>query len=142
MADCVVLGVVEGTMQAPRVSYLERLLPATAEVLALSGPVSPTRVFRFAAPCAAHACPHFDGAICRLGTKIVEALPEVGGVLPICPLRPQCRWWRQAGRAACLRCPQVVTEVGNPTEEQVLIADPAVLPGGVTPQERRLEHDG
>lgn len=128
MADCVVLGVVQGTPSEPRIGYLERPLPVSGEILALSGPVNPGRVFRFAAPCAEHACPHFDGADCRLGRKIVETLPAVVAALPACRLRPQCRWWQQSGREACLRCPQIVTEVGQPTDEQRRIADPAVLP--------------
>jgi len=36
-------------------------------------------------------------------------LPEVVDSLPVCTIRPQCRWFRQEGRAACLRCPQIVT---------------------------------
>jgi len=36
-------------------------------------------------------------------------LPEVVDHLPACNIRPDCRWFRQEGRAACVRCPQIVT---------------------------------
>jgi hypothetical protein len=31
--------------------------------------------------------------------------------LPACNIRAECRWFRQEGRAACLRCPQIMTGV-------------------------------
>jgi hypothetical protein len=37
---------------------------------AFSEPVKPTKVFRFAAPCAGRACRHFDGAECRLTKRV------------------------------------------------------------------------
>jgi hypothetical protein len=52
---------------------------------------------------------HFDGARCQLAARIVEMLPEVTESLPPCTIQPTCRWYRQEGRAACFRCPQVVT---------------------------------
>jgi hypothetical protein len=33
-----------------------------------------------------------------------------------------CRWFRQEGREACLRCPQVTTEQRNPSELQRIFA--------------------
>lgn len=78
--------------------------------MALAEPVSPTQVFRFAAPCAGNACQHFDGANCKLATRIVEHLPEAVDDLPECTIRSACRWWMQEGAAACRRCPLVVTE--------------------------------
>jgi hypothetical protein len=44
--------------------------------------------------------------------------------LPACRIRPDCRWFVQEGRAACLRCPQIVTYSVNPTEELSLAATP------------------
>ena len=106
----VVIGVIGGTVESPRVGYLAKLQPITNELLSLAKPVSPTEVFRFAAPCAGDRCQHFDGMNCRLAQRIVRLLPEVVGTLPPCRLRPHCQWWRQEGTAACLRCPQIVTE--------------------------------
>lgn len=123
-----VLGVVQGTVERPQVAFLDQTLPATPEVLALSGPVSPTEVFRFAAPCAGKGCQHFDGTDCRLATRIVERLPEAVDLLPECAIRPACRWWLQEGEAACRRCPLVVTEsygTADIAEPLRIAADPA-----------------
>lgn len=111
-----VFGIVEGTAADPLVSYLAVPLSITDELLSLAEPARPTEVFRFAAPCAAAACSHFDGTHCTLVQRVTSALPEVVGALPACRLRPRCRWWQQEGRAACLRCPQVVTESPNGSE--------------------------
>lgn len=109
MDDSVAFGVVSGTVEEPRLLHFAEPQPVTDELLALAQPVRPTEVFRFAAPCAGHACQHFDGANCQLATRIVQILPAVTSSLPPCTLRAECRWWQQEGRAACLRCPQVVT---------------------------------
>jgi hypothetical protein len=42
--------------------------------------------------------------------------------LPPCSIRPGCMWWRQEGKNACLRCPQVVTETRHATDEQRQVA--------------------
>jgi hypothetical protein len=116
MAGSVIFGIVGGTVDEPRVGYLTEVLPTTLERLALALPVKPTEVFRFGAPCAGTACRHFDGMQCRLAVRTVQRLEPVVEALPPCPVRSDCRWWRQEGRAACVRCPQVVTEIYAPTE--------------------------
>lgn len=124
MAGSVVFGVVSGTVEEPQLAYLTEPQPVSDELLALAGPVKPTEVFRFAAPCAGHACQHFDGANCLLATRIVQLLPTAVERLPPCRLRPRCRWWQQEGKAACMRCPQVVTENYKPSEKARQAADP------------------
>lgn len=126
LENCVAFGVVGGTAEAPRLAHLTEPQPVTEELLALAAPVNPTEVFRFAAPCANSACQHFDGSHCRLATKVVQMLPVVTTRLPFCRLRPTCRWWQQEGKAACMRCPQIVTETYNPTEPLQQAADPDV----------------
>jgi len=49
-----------------------------------------------------------------LAAMIVQWLPSVVDTLPPCAIRPACRWWQQEGKAACVRCPQVVTETFKP----------------------------
>jgi hypothetical protein len=93
----------------PRIVYLNEILPATDDVLSLSAPLKPTEVFRLAATCAEHKCPHFDGTYCRLATRIVEMLPAVVDTLPPCTIRKDCRWFSQEGAAACQRCPEITT---------------------------------
>ena len=125
----VAFGIVGGTVDAPRVGWLTEPLLVTDELLAQAAPVLPTEVFRFAAPCAGHQCSHFDGAECRLVSRTVQLLPPVVDVLPPCSLRPSCRWWQQEGRAACVRCPQVITDH---------VAAPEVVVQAATPQPRSL----
>lgn len=116
MADSVVFGVIGGTSEEPRLGYLVEPRTVTDELLALTAPVKPTEVFRFAAPCAGNSCQHFDGSDCRLAKRIVQLLPAAEETLPPCRLRPSCRWWQQEGKAACIRCPQIVTETYHPSE--------------------------
>jgi hypothetical protein len=121
-------GVFGGTPEDRRVAYLAERVPVTDELLALAGPVKPTEVFRFAAPCATSKCRHFDGHDCRLATKLVQMMPRATDALPACKLRPDCRWWQQEGKAACMVCPSVRTESYNLTEDQRRAADPEVVP--------------
>jgi hypothetical protein len=102
-----------GPFVAPRVEYLRQLLPASPEILALAGTAAPTEVFRFAAPCATHACQHFDGQQCSLARRIVSRLPVIENELPSCAIRPACRWFRERGPEACLRCAWIVTETAD-----------------------------
>lgn len=122
--NAVVFGVVEGTIEKPRVAYLERSQPVNEEIQQLSAPVKATEMMRLASPCHEQGCVHFDGSDCRLAQRIVEQLPTVTEVLPACQIRSSCRWWQQEGKSACLRCPQVVTEnhYASPLFERV--ADP------------------
>jgi hypothetical protein len=89
--------------------YMSEHVPATEEVLAMAAPLKPTEVFRLAATCAEHKCPHFDGSDCQLATRIVQILPAVVDTLPPCIIRKDCRWYSQEGGAACRRCPEVTT---------------------------------
>jgi hypothetical protein len=99
-----------GVVRDGETSYLDSHVPLTDELLALTEPVGHSRVLRIAARCEENACTHFDGVNCRLATRIVQLLPAVSDALPACLIRAECRWYRQEGRAACLRCPQIVTE--------------------------------
>ena len=124
MNGAVAFGAVAGTVEAPRLVHFDAPLPVSDELLAMARPAEPTEVFRFAAPCAGHACAHFDGRDCRLVARVVQILPAVTSSLPPCVLRPECRWFQQEGKAACLRCPQVVSECVAPSEEMMRAALP------------------
>lgn len=117
--DARVFGVMTGTQEAGlRVGYLNEPQPVTPEILAASAPAAPTEVMRIAAPCMGHDCGHFDGANCRLATRIATMLDPVVRSLPRCAIRPTCRWFRQEGPDACFRCPQVVTDLRAANELQ------------------------
>jgi hypothetical protein len=138
MEGGVVFGVVGGTAGRPRLAYLDEPRPVTDGLLALCVPALPTAVLRIGAPCVGHGCRHFDGSDCRLATRIVQLLPSVVEGLPACRLRPDCRWWQQEGKAACLRCPQVVTDTCDTPELMRRVADPNTptspqLSGGAEP---------
>lgn len=124
-----VIGVMAGTLDNPEMAYLSTPQPVTEQILELAKPVNPAEVFRFSAPCACTGCGHFaeDGAKCRLAEKVVRLVPQVVEQLPACGIRADCRWWQQEGRAACLRCPQVVTIDLVPTEAMRRAADPEVI---------------
>ena len=117
MADAVILGVRRVSEERQGISYLVTPVPASDALVSLAAPLKPTEVFRFAARCEEASCRHFDGANCSLATRIVNILPAVVDTLPPCRIRPECRWFLQEGRPACLRCPQVITEVMDPSEE-------------------------
>jgi hypothetical protein len=121
--DALVFGVLTGSAaEGLQVGYLTEAVPATPELLAAAAPAKPTEVFRAASPCAERACKHFDDTNCRLARRIATMLDPVVGALPRCGIRPLCRWFRQEGREACLRCPQVATEQRNPTDLQTAVA--------------------
>ncbi|MBG1261942.1 nitrogen fixation protein [Nostoc commune] len=124
--DSVVFGVVGGTATQPRVAYLKQPQAFTDELIAKARPVTPTEIFRTAASCATKLCQHFDGKDCRLATRIVQNLPMVVEELPPCSIRRDCRWWQQEGKAACMRCPQVITDNYNPSELTVKVVTPIV----------------
>src|SRR5215469_1069782 len=105
MADAVVLGVRGASDESPQLRYLDEPAPVTPGLLALTAPLAPTEIYRFAAHCEERACVHFDGTDCRLATRIVQILPAVADTLPTCRIRPTCRWFLQEGRPACFRCP-------------------------------------
>jgi hypothetical protein len=119
-----IIGVVGGTAQAPRIALLDDPQPATPEMLALSGELDPTQIFRFAAHCETSKCSHFDGRDCQLATRVVQILPAVTSELPTCRIRANCRWYLQEGKPACFRCPQVLTRDSTPNMEMVQAATP------------------
>jgi hypothetical protein len=112
-----VFGVVLGEPDAPRVGYLARPAPLTPELVDSTAPAGPGPVLRVAAPCAESRCQHFQHERCRLAQNLVTFLPTVTKDLPPCAVRARCRWWRQEGREACFRCPQVQTDQTNASPE-------------------------
>ena len=119
------LGVVTATEDGPRLAYLREEVPVTKDLLSQTAPVPPAEVFRFAARCEEKRCTHFNGERCKLAGRVVQILPAVVDALPVCLIRSNCRWFQQEGREACVRCPQVVTEMMNPSVDY----EKAALPG-------------
>jgi hypothetical protein len=126
LVNSVVFGIVGGTATEPRIAYLKHPVPVTDELMARTSPVTPSEIFRTAASCAESGCQHFNGKDCRLAMRIVETLPDVVTALPPCSIRRDCRWWQQEGRAACMRCPQIITDDYAPSEQLRQAADTSV----------------
>lgn len=124
--DAMVIGVVSGPVGEPRVWPLEHPVPVTEAILDSTAPLPATRVLRISAACLQEECRHFAGNQCAFAAKVVRLLPEVTDALPACGVRSRCRWFAQEGAAACLRCPQVVTQDVNPSPPMALAADPLV----------------
>lgn len=122
----VVFGVIAGAADNARVTWIDEPVPVTSELLALTAPVHPTQVLRIAAPCQEKACCHFNGTDCRLATRLVQLMPAVVESLPPCRIRPDCRWFRQEGSAACRVCPQVVTYCVEPSPAMNAAATPEI----------------
>jgi hypothetical protein len=118
-----IFGVTTGTPEAHRVGYLTKTVPLTEKMLALAGPAKPEEMFRIAAPCAGGSCKHFKDNNCSLAKRIVEGVPAVVNALPACQIRSTCRWFRQEGKEACFRCPQVMTDNPYATDYEKHIAD-------------------
>jgi hypothetical protein len=118
-----VFGVVSGTVARPQVAYLTEPQPLTPELERLCAPATPAEVLRIATPCVGYRCKHFESDNCTLAQRVVQILEPVVDIAPACKLRPDCRWWVQEGKAACLRCPQVVRTPSNVTPEHRKVSD-------------------
>lgn len=125
-----VIGVIERTETGPRLAYLNEEVAATPTLLDRAAPAAPTEVYRLAADCEGCCCVHFDGRDCKLATRIVQILPAVVEELPVCMVRSTCRWYEQERGAACLRCPQVVTECAEASADYRRAAAPDRQTGG------------
>jgi hypothetical protein len=123
-SNSIVFGIVAGSVEQPDVKYLPEPQPTTEALIALASPVTPTEVFRIAATCETNQCQHFDGQNCRLAQRIVTQLPTVTEQLAACAIRRDCRWFQQEGKAACLRCPQIITDYANASELMEKVATP------------------
>lgn len=119
-----VFGVVMGTATEPRVAYLAVERSMSQEIFDLTSPVDPAEVLRIAAPCATNKCQHFEKGHCQLVSRTITHLESVVEKLPVCLIRPSCRWWNEHGREACFRCPQVVTNSFTDQENIILAATP------------------
>lgn len=109
--EALVFGVVVGTAEAPDVAYLEAPTPLTDELRALAAGLDVEEVFRTTTRCSESKCHYYSGSRCRLASHLVDTLTPVRDTLPACSIRATCRWFAEERGAACLRCPQVVTQL-------------------------------
>jgi hypothetical protein len=74
---------------------------------------TPEKRFRFSNTCRKSGCKQWEGGQCTVINRVIEmvsASPDTDG-LPRCVLRSKCRWFDQAGKAACRACRYVVTDL-------------------------------
>jgi hypothetical protein len=102
-----------------RMAFLTQPVPVTAELAgaAHEGPRAPEARFRFSSRCVQKACGQWTGSRCGIIDEVLvesgaSVTPDDGaaGELPPCAIRATCRWFAQAGGAACGVCPEVVTD--------------------------------
>lgn len=74
---------------------------------------SPEKKFRFSDQCAERGCKQWTGTECSVIGDVIQRLPspQAGESLPKCSIRPECRWFSQAGPRACAACPFVITDI-------------------------------
>jgi hypothetical protein len=95
---------------------------------------SPEKRFRFASACAKHGCRQWSNERCGVIDRLIDQrvsseplvaqpksepleAPRSDAALPACSIRSECRWFQQAGREACVICPDVITDMRSPGEE-------------------------
>lgn len=80
--------------------------------------IPPEQRFRFTNKCIEGSCQQWNGKGCGVVERMVQFLDQVEVVdeLPVCSIRPKCRWFSQRGKNACDMCPYVLTEI---TEKEV-----------------------
>ena len=107
----VVFASIENQSPGQGVAFLRSSFPVSeGTMLALAGGMlHANQMFRFAAPCEQAGCTNWSGTRCRVAERLVQILPVASIELPACVIRPDCRWFAQEGKSACMRCPQVVT---------------------------------
>lgn len=95
------------------IAYLKDRIEVTPEfqkIARVHG--SPEQRFRFSALCQEKACQQWQGDRCGLPERLAAGVPQLAKAdeLPDCSIRAECRWFDQAGIAACRICPVVVTQ--------------------------------
>lgn len=77
----------------------------------------PESRFRFAGPCHRSNCVQWTNGRCGVVDGVLEeaAVQDIStpDSLPRCSIRSTCRWFDQAGSAACRVCSLVVTELAS-----------------------------
>jgi hypothetical protein len=73
---------------------------------------NPEKRFRFSNKCVNSACKQWTGERCGVIDRIIEAVDSISvpAELPDCPIRSECRWYKQCGGKACAVCPEIITD--------------------------------
>ena len=121
------LGVV-GPDQSVR--FLTQPEPMTAELTeAIMVIDAPETKFRFANRCVKSGCGQWHEGRCGVIDLVMSFNQHLDepAALPTCAIRPQCRWHKQTGPAACLVCPFIVTDSTQTNEERLAYIESNVV---------------
>ena len=71
--------------------------------------------FRFVGKCAKSSCSHWQENRCSISDRAAKATKEMetNSPLPVCSIRPNCRWYQQEKSNACKFCKFIVTEASS-----------------------------
>lgn len=99
-----------------RVGILGRPIPIDDDFLATARQGrAPEKRFRFADRCVRSECRQWTNGRCGVIDRVLAMTGEVDRPLQPCGIRARCRWFAQAGAAACHACPEVVTDTREAT---------------------------
>jgi hypothetical protein len=112
-----ILGAIDGNGELRR---LREEFVVDAEFVSAAytpGSRSPTKRFRFVSACVEQGCAQWKGDHCGVAARIVAqysqevAAPDESSFeLTKCRIRPECRWFSERGKMACLACKYVITD--------------------------------
>lgn len=108
-----------GIRQDGMISILPQVLDIDENFIAGANEGTPAEQrFRFANKCVEGGCKQWTGSRCGVIDKMIGYMNIVADTneLPVCSIRPQCRWFLQLGAEACKICPYVITEI---TQEEI-----------------------
>lgn len=93
-----------------QVSFADDPLVVDAEFVTLAQAHGrPEERFRFASPCVENRCRNWQGDRCGVVDELSAGANDEGA-MPRCAIRPECRWFGQAGAIACGACRGVITD--------------------------------
>lgn len=113
----VLLGIVMGD---GRVAFApDRLLVNREFIANAQQGRSPEKRFRFADGCVQSSCVQWTGTRCGVIDDVLAdiSVAALSADVPHCSIRPQCRWYDQAGAEACRACPVVITDCAREATE-------------------------
>lgn len=109
-----------GIVSEDRVDLLPEAIPVTETLQQQFGQLEkPEKHFRFANRCVKSGCQQWHNGRCGVIDLLDRLNPDAIAHLPVCAIRPQCRWHGQVGPRACSLCPFVRTD-NRPSEEEQL----------------------
>lgn len=75
----------------------------------------PEEMYRFVGLCARSNCSNWHNNNCSVATRIAKVAMEekLEKDLPVCGIRPSCRWFAQEQSNACRICRFIVTDTKN-----------------------------